>query len=223
VAVPQSTAPQLFVPMHVTLHATPGGHVTLMHFAEPGHAMTHVPPEHVPPVAGHAAAHAAAASASAVDVDPSGGGASPPPAASPGAIASPESSTPASPVPSPRVVRFGALTHAAIAAAPHARIDATTSCRTILRLSHVIRRRAGSSAVPPDAAATRSRAAAPAGRRTTARVPITHGARPKFTEAVREVAAPVETTSGKVAKFLHSRRLGGRASNDVTHVVHPTE
>ena len=93
----------------------------------------HVPPEQVPPAAGHAAAHAAAAaSCSAVIVEPSGGdAASPPPLASAGAIASPESSTPAS-FAAPSVVRFGALTHAANAAAEHAEIDATTRNRTIL-------------------------------------------------------------------------------------------
>jgi hypothetical protein len=60
-------------------------------------------------------------------------------------------------------------------------------------------------------------------RPATGRVPIAHGTPPKFTEAVRELAANVETTSGKVAKFLHESRPGGRASIDVPHVVHPTE
>ena len=62
-----------------------------------------------------------------------------------------------------------------------------------------------------------------AATRAIGRVPIAHGDEPKFTEAVREVAAGPETASGNVAEFLHPDARVERASVDATHVVHPTE
>ncbi len=167
-AVPQSTPWQLCVPVQVTLQSTPGGHVMgPAHFGEPGHAITHVAPLQAPPAAGHAAAHAAAAASTSGGVAASSAGAASPPAVASVlgllASASPASSRPPS-LPSLSGVRLGVLTHATSTAPPPAaaarqRTDPRTIDRSILRLSHVVRARAGSSAVPLGAAHARSCAA----------------------------------------------------------------
>lgn len=56
-AVPQSILSHASLPVHVTLHATPGGHLTWLQRFPETQVNAHVDPSQVPPAAPHAALH----------------------------------------------------------------------------------------------------------------------------------------------------------------------